>query len=159
MALAGPGLIGRAAGRISRGSRAKILRLSASGGVCTDQDVTIYLDIRLDASDTNPSDGTDYSFCETSGLGPLCIEEPPGTFKFSGSGTLCGNLFTWNAVSPGYFAEVGVWDFASEGDTFIKSSAYETIGGGGVGICAGSGRRGGDADPPRAIGACPAGTD
>ena len=120
-------------------------------GVCTDDDVTIYLDIRLDPNDQDPSDGVDYTFCQTGGLGPLCIEDPPGTFLFSGSGTLCGNVYSWTAISPDLFTEAGVWTFSEGGDVFDKVSEYMAIGGGGGGICVGNGRRGGGADDP---GAC-----
>jgi hypothetical protein len=123
------------------------------GGVCVDQDVTIYLQIDRDTSDTDTSDGTDYTFCETGGLGPLCIEDPPGTFKFSGEGTLCGATFAWNGVAPGSFTESGIWQFSNGGDTFLKSSTYQ--GAGSAGVCRGAGRRGGGADAPPASGACP----
>ena len=121
----------------------------ASEGICTETDVTFYLDIRPDPDDTDLSDGKDYTFCETGGLGPLCIEIPeePGTFLFSGRGTICGSRFTWSAESPGAFTEVGIWDFANEGDTFTKASTYTYVDGGG-GICTGSGKRGPDPDPP-----------
>lgn len=125
-------------------------------GVCTETDVTFYIDIRPDPNDTNPADGTDYTFCETSGLGPLCIEDPPGTFKFSGSGTICGDTFTWTAISPGNFTESGTWTFADDGDTFMKESTYVSIGGPGGGNCVGSGRRGGGAAPPPPIDCVPA---
>lgn len=122
----------------------------ASEGICTEKDVTIYLDIRPDPDDTDLSDGKDYTFCETGGLGPLCIEIPeqPGTFLFSGRGTICGSRFTWNAESPGAFTEEGLWDFENEGDIFTKASMYTYVDGGGGGICTGSGKRGPDPAPP-----------
>ena len=123
------------------------------GGECVDQDVTIYLQINRDTGDTDTSDGTDYTFCETGGLGPLCIEEPPGTFKFSGEGTLCGATFAWTGVAPGSFTEAGIWQFSNGGDTFLKSSEYQSADG--TGVCRGAGERGGGAAAPPPIGACP----
>jgi hypothetical protein len=117
-------------------------------GVCTDDDVTIYLDIRIDGDDQDPSDGQDYTFCQTGGLGPLCIEDPPGTFLFSGSGTLCGDVFQWGAVSPDRFTETGTWTFFEEGDVFEKVSTYVGVGGEFGGECVGNGRRGGGAVNP-----------
>lgn len=122
----------------------------ASEGVCTEKDVTFYLHITPDPDDTDLTDGKDYTFCETGGLGPLCKEIPDslGTFLFSGSGTICGSTFRWNAESPGAFTEVGVWEFREGGDAFTKTSMYTYIDGGG-GICTGTGQRGGGAgDPP-----------
>lgn len=121
-------------------------------GVCTEEDVTIYLDIRPDDADDDPSDGKDYMFCETGGLGPLCIEDPPGTFKFSGMGTLCGELFTWSAISPENFTETGTWRFSEGGDVFEKMSTYFSIGGDVGGTCVGMARRGGGAaEPPPCV--------
>lgn len=120
----------------------------ATDGVCTEVNTLIFLDIRLDETDDDPSDGTDYTFCETGGLGPLCIEDPPGTFKFSGMGTICGSTFRWTALSPGNFTEFGTWEFSEGGDVFEKESTYTSIGGEGGGECTGNGRRGGGAVPP-----------
>jgi hypothetical protein len=125
------------------------------GGECVDRDVTIYLHIERDMTDTDESDGTDYTFCETAGIGPLCVPvdlDQPDTLKFSGQGTLCGNVYAWNGVAPGAFTETGIWTFSNGGDTFLKNSAYQNAAGGGV--CEGAARRGGGADEPPTFGAC-----
>ncbi len=111
---------------------------------CSEENVLIFLDIRIDPDDQDPSDGQDYTFCQTGGFGPLCIEDPPGTFLFSGSGTLCNDVFEWSAISPGRFAETGTWEFSDGGDSFEKTSVYVSIGGGPGGDCVGMGLRGGE---------------
>ena len=46
---------------------------------CSEENELVFFDIRIDPDDQDPSDGQDYTFCQTGGFGPLCIEDPPGT--------------------------------------------------------------------------------
>lgn len=111
-------------------------------GTCVDQDESAFILIRRDEGDTDESDGTDYTFCDTPETGVLCNQEPNGELSWSGSGTLCGETFAWTAVAPERYTEAGIWTFANQGDTFVKTSDYRYVGGAGGGLCTGTGQRG-----------------
>ena len=127
-------------------------------GTCVDDDESAFILIRRDESDTDESDGTDYTFCDTPETGVLCNQLPSGELLWSGSGTLCGEEFVWTAVAPDQYNEAGLWLFANEGDTFVKTSDYRYIDGGG-GLCTGTGQRldepgSPEPAPPAPIGGC-----
>ena len=123
-------------------------------GTCVDPELTSYILIRPDPADTDDSNGTDYTFCDTPETGVLCHQEESGELSWSGSGTLCGDVFAWTATAPENYNEAGFWRFADNGDTFVKTSQYMYIGGGG-GECTGTASRVGSPPDPAPIGGCP----
>ncbi len=124
------------------------------GGECVDDDFSTNILIRRDETDTDESDGTDYTFCETPETGVLCFQEPDGQLSWSGTGTLCGTVFAWMATAPGSYTESGIWQFANNGDTFTKTSDYRYTNQGGGGRCTGTGSRVGTPPEPASIGGC-----
>ena len=129
-------------------------------GTCVDQDQRAFILIRRDEGDTDESDGTDYTFCDTPETGVLCNQESDGQLSWSGTGTLCGGTFAWTAVAPGLYTEAGTWTFADQGETFVKASDYRYVDGSGGGLCTGTAQRLDEPDPPPParpgpIGGCP----
>lgn len=103
----------------------------AEGQICADQDESAPITV------TAGSGSGEYAF--SSG-------------DWSGTGTLCGTVFTWTANAPDY-TESGTWRF-SDANNFTKTSDY-TYTNGGTGSCTASASSSGAPPPPAPIGPCP----
>jgi hypothetical protein len=108
-----------------------LARNCAEGQICADQDESAPITV-------------------TTGSGPGEYGFSSG--DWSGTGTLCGTVFTWNATAPDY-TESGTWRFV-DANNFTKTSDY-TYTSGGTGSCTASASSNRAPPPPAPIGPCP----